>query len=156
MILKGLCESVRVGNEAPAVHKKGVITDFFLRTVRIGAFSQGNAYLDNRFTECATRALSEIDATRSLELLFLVTDGVARLLKGAPVPRTVDSVPEEKRLASLILLVGDFHEAEDCARAVACEGGNMSEKAIRETAAWGEAMRKDVSMRNVFASHVVM
>lgn len=126
-----------------------------MRTTRIGTYDRGNAYLDNRFTECATRTLSELGASRTLELLVLVTEGVARLLKDAPVPRTVESVPEEKRLASLILLAGDFHEAEDCARAVAREGGNMSEKGIRETAVWGEAMRADVGMRTVFRPHVV-
>ena len=31
----------------------------------------------------------------------------------------------------------------------------MSEKGIRETAVWGEAMRADVSMRSVFRPHVV-
>lgn len=153
--LKSLCESARVGDGAPAAHKREVLTDFFLRTMRLCSRREENAYLDNRFVECSTRVLSSATAGRALEILVLVTDGAARLSEDAPMPRTMKSVPDEKRLASMILLAGTFHDAKSCARAVAEEGGNASEKAVRDTAAWGEKMRTDASLREMYVDYIV-
>lgn len=153
-VLKSLCESARVGDTAPTAHKREVLTIFFLRTVRLAVFDEENAYLDSRFVECATRILSVATAHRALELLVLITDGAARLLEDAPLPRAIESVPKEKRLASLILLTGGFHGVMACARAVAHEGGNVSERAVRETAAWAEKMRKDESLKGAYAVYI--
>lgn len=152
--LKALCESARIGDDAPAAHKREVLTDFFLRTLLFDPKKKENDYLDNRFVECSERVLSSASAEQALEIIVHATDGAARLLDDAPIPRAMESVPEEKRLASMILLAGNFHDPEACARAVAGEGGNASERAVRETAAWGGKMRTDSSLREAYVDYI--
>ena len=140
---------MRVGRESSSKNKRDTVCDFFLSYAGIETThnKETNPYLKSRFAECCERLMTKLTPHEVFSLFVAIT-GHLEIDDSAKLPRVLANVPKEKSLAAALMLMCGFHEAAASVSVIAHEGGNKSERAMRDAVHWARKLTENRHMRD--------
>jgi hypothetical protein len=145
--MRSLCESVRVPVTTASSFQREVLLAFFLRKVSMCGADEIESlepYLQTRFNDRAMRILCKSNIRDAFRLLLTITVGRVWVSSTSPrLPRGIEAVSKERRVAAIILLVWTHQcgsRLNEAVELVSKEGGHLSMEATAGVLKWVNAM----------------